>query len=33
MPKERLGGISKKIKLPNIGIFGKVVDTIKDLLP
>ncbi len=27
------GNIGKKIKLPNIGVFGKLVDTIKDLLP
>ncbi len=32
-PKERLTSIGKKLKLPNIGIFGKIVDAVKDLLP
>ncbi|MFI5241203.1 MAG: cell division protein FtsA [Microgenomates group bacterium] len=32
-PVEHLSGMGRKIKLPNLGIFGKLVDTIKDLLP
>lgn len=34
MPQDNLTSISKKIKLPKAsGIFGKVIDTIRDLLP
>jgi cell division protein FtsA len=32
-PKENLTSLGKKIKLPTKGIFGKVVASIKDLLP
>lgn len=32
-PREKLGGIGKKLKLPNIGVFGKIADAIRDLLP
>lgn len=32
-PKERLTTIGKKLKLPKLGIFGKIVDSIRDLLP
>lgn len=31
--KENLTSLSKKIKLPTKGVFGKIVSTIKDLLP
>lgn len=33
MPEENLTRITKKIKLPSVGIFGKVISSIKDLLP
>ncbi|MEK7550924.1 MAG: cell division protein FtsA [Patescibacteria group bacterium] len=33
MPKEGLTSFGKKIKLPTKGIFGKIITTIKDLLP
>lgn len=32
-PKERLTTIGKKFKLPKLGIFGKLIDNIRDLLP
>lgn len=32
-PKERLTSIGKKLKLPKLGIFGKIIDNIRDLLP
>ena len=33
MPKDGLTSFGKKIKLPTKGIFGKIITTIKDLLP
>ena len=33
MPSENLTSFGKKIKLPVSGIFGKIVSTVKDLLP
>jgi len=33
MPKENLTSFAKKIKLPSVGIFGKLIDNIKNLLP
>jgi cell division protein FtsA len=33
MPNENLTSFAKKIKLPSIGIFGKLIDNIKNLLP
>lgn len=32
-PNENLTSFSKKMKLPSIGMFGKIVDSIKNLLP
>lgn len=32
-PKQNLNSFSKKFKLPSIGIVGKLIDTIKNLLP
>lgn len=32
-PNENLTSFSKKIKLPSVGMFGKLVDSIKNLLP
>ena len=33
MPSENLTSFAKKIKLPSVGIFGKLIDSIKNLLP
>jgi cell division protein FtsA len=33
MPDENLTSFAKKIKLPSVGIFGKLIDNIKNLLP
>ncbi|MCX6704069.1 MAG: cell division protein FtsA [Candidatus Woesebacteria bacterium] len=33
MPDENLTSFVKKIKLPSVGIFGKLIDNIKNLLP
>jgi len=33
IPDQNLTSFSKKVKLPSIGIFGKVIDSIKNLLP
>lgn len=33
VPKERGTSIGKKLKLPNIGIFGKLAESVRDLLP
>jgi cell division ATPase FtsA len=33
MPSENLTSFAKKIKLPSVGIFGKLIDNIKNLLP
>ncbi len=33
MPSEGLTSFAKKIKLPSVGIFGKLIDNIKNLLP
>jgi cell division protein FtsA len=32
-PKENLNSFSKKFKLPGVGVFGKLIDSIKNLLP
>ena len=32
-PRENLTSFGKKLKLPTKGIFGKIVSSIKDLLP
>ncbi|MCX6704960.1 MAG: hypothetical protein NT162_01325 [Candidatus Woesebacteria bacterium] len=32
-PDESLTSFAKKIKLPSVGIFGKLIDNIKNLLP
>jgi cell division protein FtsA len=33
IPNENLTSFAKKIKLPSVGIFGKLIDNIKNLLP
>ncbi len=33
VPNENLTSFAKKIKLPSVGIFGKLIDNIKNLLP
>ena len=33
MPKESLTSFAKKMKLPSAGVFGKLIDNIKNLLP
>jgi len=33
MPNENLTSFTKKIKLPSVGMFGKLIDSIKNLLP
>lgn len=33
VPQENLTSFGKKIKLPSVGIFGKLISTVKDLLP
>ncbi|KKT32238.1 MAG: Cell division protein ftsA [Candidatus Woesebacteria bacterium GW2011_GWB1_44_11] len=33
MPKESLTSFTKKMKLPSAGVFGKLIDNIKNLLP
>ncbi len=33
IPEQNLTSFTKKVKLPSIGIFGKVIDSIKNLLP
>jgi len=33
MPSENLTSFAKKIKLPSAGIFSKLIDNIKNLLP
>jgi cell division ATPase FtsA len=33
VPVENLTSFTKKIKLPSAGVFGKLVDSIKNLLP
>lgn len=32
-PAENLTSFSKKVKLPSVGVFGKLIDTVKNLLP
>ena len=33
IPKDGLTSFTKKMKLPSVGIFGKLIDNIKNLLP
>lgn len=33
MPSENLTSFSKKVKLPSVGMFGKLIDSVKNLLP
>jgi cell division protein FtsA len=33
MPNENLTTFAKKMKLPSVGVFGKIIDSIKNLLP
>jgi hypothetical protein len=32
-PAENLTSFAKKMKLPSVGIFGKLIENIKNLLP
>jgi hypothetical protein len=32
-PKERMGSLTNRFKLPSMGLAGKLIDAVKNLLP